>query len=131
MDPSEVRALLEADASEPARNCIEAVDRGARTAPVRESHALDQHIHWLRKHSDSLAECNGHDVLTRLEEYLTDPSTRSIALTSIGLDDEAISDSWFTLAIDPARARLICCLEHRRQPPRRAERGDGSPQGSL
>ena len=120
IDESELPALLETDGSEVALRCVEAIQQGATIAPLEESTELDQHIRWFDKHRLSLTDWNPESSLTRMTEFLEDPSTQSVVLTSIGLRDETIlPQEFYTVAIDPVRRRVVICLAVPRTPPRR------------
>ena len=120
VEESDLTALLEADGSASAAHCVDALRLGAKVEPVRESTDLDQHIFWLDKHRHALSELNDEAALERFMEFLRDPSTRSVTLTSVGLRDEALlPDSYFTLVVNSTQNQLICCLVHRRESPRR------------
>lgn len=118
-----VIALLEADKGETALQCLLAIQQGAVVATLEESLSLDQHLSWLQKHQGSLALLNLETDMTKLTQFLEDPLTRSVAFASVGLSDEALlPDRYYTVAVDPARHRLVSCLAVPRTQPRRAAR---------
>jgi hypothetical protein len=102
---SELRDLLGAEGSESSLRCVQALTEGAEVGPIRESTELAAHLHWVDQHREALVQYNGAAAVKRFVHYLKDPSTGSVLLATVGLQQDG--SEYFTAALDQLGERVI------------------------